>query len=38
MPEAALCLPVHDLSGGGKHVTWLDVDLAPLQDTEEGCT
>ena len=28
-------LPVRDLSDGSEHDTWLDVDLAPVQDAEK---
>ena len=28
-------LPVRDLHDGSEHDTWLDVDLAPVQDAEK---
>lgn len=36
MQEAALRLPVHDLSNGRDHKLWLCVYVVPVQVPEEG--
>ena len=36
MPEGALRLPVHKLTAGGKHDTWVDMDLRPCRILRRG--